>query len=164
VAYQLTNDEAAEVVALVREELREMSHEIAATDNSRYRSLLVERRGLLLDVVDRLTKAPGPDAPVENPRETVPPASGETDPGTWAVHIRFTEDESRTRADARMSARGISWHAWGRSRRNPADPDVPEVGEELAAARALFELSHQLVDAAAHGVESFEGHPVQIEV
>ena len=164
-AYQLTIDEAAEVVALVREELREMSHEIAATDNSRYRSLLVERRGLLLDVVDRLTKAPEPDAAPQGTIETIPPSSGEPDaPGTWAVQIHFTEDESRTRADARMNARGISWHAWGRSRRNPADPDVPEVGEELAAARALFELSHQLVDAAAHGVESFEGHPVQIEV
>jgi hypothetical protein len=42
------------------------------------------------------------------------------------------------------------------------DPDVPSIGEELAAARALADLSHQLVDAASHDVEAFEGHPVRL--
>jgi Domain of unknown function (DUF1876) len=38
------------------------------------------------------------------------------------------------------------------------------VGEELAIARALSELSHHLVDAAAQAIESFEGHPVRLTV
>jgi hypothetical protein len=148
--YQLTSDQSAEVVALVRQELRDMSYEIAATDNSRYRAILAERRALLMDVAERLT---GPAAP------QLPTGGGEA----WTVQVNFTEDENRTRADAWLSARGVTWHAWGRARRNPSDPDVPAVGEELAAARALSDLSHQLVDAAAHGVEEFEGHEVHLD-
>jgi hypothetical protein len=33
---------------------------------------------------------------------------------------------------------------------DPADREVPVVGDELAAARALTHLSHQLLQAAAH--------------
>ena len=80
----------------------------------------------------------------------------------WTVEVAFSEDEGQTRADARMRAAGREWHGWGRARRNPVDPDVPAIGEELAAARALSDLTHQLVHAAAEGVEGFEGHPVHL--
>lgn len=80
----------------------------------------------------------------------------------WTVEIVFTEDGDRTRADARLVAGPRSWHGWGRARRNPADPDIPAIGEELAAARALSDLSHQLVHTAAEGVEGFTGHPVHL--
>jgi hypothetical protein len=80
----------------------------------------------------------------------------------WTVEIVFTEDEDRTRADARLLAAERELHGWGRARRNPADPDIPAVGEELAAARALADLTHQLVHAAAERIEAFEGHPVQL--
>jgi Rv2632c-like len=36
------------------------------------------------------------------------------------------------------------------------------IGEELAAARALSDLSHQLLEAAAARIESFEGHRVNV--
>jgi hypothetical protein len=36
------------------------------------------------------------------------------------------------------------------------------VGQDLAAARALSDLSHQLLDAAAAQIEEFEGHPVKL--
>jgi len=39
---------------------------------------------------------------------------------------------------------------------------VPVIGEELAAARALSDLSHQLLHAAAARIEDFEGHPVKV--
>jgi hypothetical protein len=52
--------------------------------------------------------------------------------------------------------------ARGRARRNPRDPNVPVVGEELAAARALSDLSHQLLHAAAERIEAFEGRPVKV--
>jgi len=80
----------------------------------------------------------------------------------WTVEIMFTEDEDRTRADVRLRAGERQYAGWGRSRRNPADPDIPAVGEELAAARALADLSHQLVHAAADAIEGFEGHPVEL--
>jgi hypothetical protein len=155
--YQLSNDQAAEVASVLRESLREMSHEIAATDNPRYRAHLAERRAAMLDLVDTLT---GPPTSPSHAAVTEPDDAG----GQWSIDIRFSEGDTQTRADAHLRAGAISWHALGRSRRNPADPDVPAVGEELAAARALFELSHRLVDSAALGVETFEGHPVHLDV
>ncbi len=43
----------------------------------------------------------------------------------------------------------------GRSRRNPSDPSVPQVGEELAAARALHDLANHLTDDARVMIEAF---------
>ena len=40
----------------------------------------------------------------------------------------------------------------GTARRNPTDSDVPEIGDELATARALSDLAHQLLDAAAEDI------------
>jgi Domain of unknown function (DUF1876) len=82
----------------------------------------------------------------------------------WTVEVIFTEDEDRTRADARMNAGGRVLNGWGRARRNPTDPDVPVVGEELAAARALSDLANELVHEAARAVERFEGHPVGLRL
>lgn len=80
----------------------------------------------------------------------------------WTVEIIFTEDDDRTRADARLGAGTRVLNGWGRSRRNPLDPDVPAIGEELAAARALSDLSHQLVHEAAGTIERMEGHVVNL--
>jgi hypothetical protein len=40
------------------------------------------------------------------------------------------------------------------SRRNPSDESEPRIGDELAAARALSDLAHQLMAAAASDIES----------
>ncbi len=85
-----------------------------------------------------------------------------TEERVWTVEIVFTEDADRTRADAHLRAGPRLLHGWGRARRNPADPDVPAVGEELAAARALSDLTSQLVHEAALAIEGFEGHPVRL--
>lgn len=81
---------------------------------------------------------------------------------TWTVEIEFSEDEDKTRADARLTGCPEPVQGWGRARRNPDDPDVPAVGEEVAAARALSDLAHHLLDQAAHRIESWEGHPVNL--
>lgn len=78
-----------------------------------------------------------------------------TEQRIWTVEIVFSEDEDRTRADARLHAGPREFSGWGRSRRNPVDPDVPVVGEELAASRALAELAHQLVNEALDVIDSF---------
>ena len=72
------------------------------------------------------------------------------------------ETEDRTRADAILEFGGQRFHGWGQAKRSPEDPSVPVIGEELAAARALSDLSHQLVHAAADRIESFEGRPVDL--
>lgn len=79
---------------------------------------------------------------------------------TWTVEVFLTEDDDRTRADAIIETPAFRLHTWGRSRRNPTDPDVPLIGEEIAAARALSDLAHQLLDRAATLIEEREGsHP-----
>jgi len=81
---------------------------------------------------------------------------------SWLVNVSFTEDADRTRADAILEVGGRKFNGVGQAKRAPEDPSVPVIGEELAAARALSDLSHQLLEAAAERIESFEGHPVDV--
>jgi hypothetical protein len=85
-----------------------------------------------------------------------------TNPVTWRVTVVFTEHEDKTRADAILSGSPDELRGWGRARRNPADPDLPAVGEEVAAARALADLAHHLLDEAAHRIESWAGRPIDL--
>lgn len=80
----------------------------------------------------------------------------------WPVSIVFTEDGDHTRADAILELANERFHSFGQARRAPGDPRVPVIGEELAAARALADLSHQLLQAAADRIERFEGHKVKV--
>jgi len=82
---------------------------------------------------------------------------------SWQVAVAFTEDQDRTRADATLELASQRFHGFGQARRAPDDPNVPVIGQDLAAARALSDLSHQLLHAAAERIESFEGHPVNLE-
>jgi Domain of unknown function (DUF1876) len=83
---------------------------------------------------------------------------------TWTVQVDIDEHEDRTRAVARLRTDGDqSLTATGLARLNPADRNVPQIGDELAAARALSELSHRLLDVAARDIEQSSGvpaHPV----
>lgn len=80
----------------------------------------------------------------------------------WTIEVFLEEDESETEAKAVLRVGDRQLGGWGRARRNPHDPDRPRIGEELAAARALSELSHKLVDAAAAEIEESEGRRVQL--
>jgi hypothetical protein len=81
---------------------------------------------------------------------------------SWSVSITFTEVDNRTRADAVLELASQRFHGFGQAKRAPEDPNVPVVGQDLAAARALSELSHQLLQAAADRIEAAEGHPVKL--
>ena len=81
---------------------------------------------------------------------------------SWHVDVSFTEDADRTRADAILELASQKFHGFGQAKRAPRDPSVPVIGEELAAARALSDLSHQLLEAAADRIGSFEGHHVDV--
>ena len=81
---------------------------------------------------------------------------------TWHVGVTFTEEGDRTRADAILELASERFHGFGQAKRAPGDPSVPVIGEELAAARALSDLSHQLLQAAADRIEGFEGHSVKV--
>lgn len=80
----------------------------------------------------------------------------------WQVSVDFTEEGDRTRADARLELADARFHGYGQAKRAPEDPHVPAIGHDLAAARALSDLSHQLLHAAADRIEAFEGHSVKV--
>lgn len=80
----------------------------------------------------------------------------------WRVEIAFTEETERTRADAILELASQRFHGYGQAKRAPSDPSVPVIGQDLAAARALSDLSHQLLQAAAERIEQFEGRPVKV--
>lgn len=80
---------------------------------------------------------------------------------TWTVQVHLDEQGDDTFADAVLDAGGKSEiHGRGTSRRNPSDEVSPQIGDELAAARALSDLSHQLLSAAASDIESKTHSPV----
>lgn len=81
---------------------------------------------------------------------------------TGEIEITFTEDDRRTKAHASLGLRGITFVGTGYARRNPTDQNMPMVGEELAASRALADLSHQLLDAAAEVISEHEGRPAHL--
>ncbi len=81
---------------------------------------------------------------------------------TWTVEIRIAETPERTDATAILKMGDSECAARGQARRNPADENVPRIGEELATARALSDLSHKLLEESARIIEGHVGHPVQL--
>jgi Domain of unknown function (DUF1876) len=72
---------------------------------------------------------------------------------SWPVEISLLEEDRETRAEARLTKDGAGVVGHGLARRNPADPEVTQIGEEIAAARALSDLAHQLLSDAAGQIE-----------
>lgn len=72
----------------------------------------------------------------------------------WTVQVQLTESDSQTHAQAVLhSGADRELHGSGVARKNPADVNVPEIGDELATARALADLAHRLLEAAAGDIE-----------
>ena len=77
----------------------------------------------------------------------------------WTLEIAIGENADETEAQARLRVDDTEMEGWGRARRRPGDPERRRVGEELAVARALSDLSHRLVDAALAEIEGSERRP-----
>lgn len=78
----------------------------------------------------------------------------------WTVDIYLGEQDGTTYAEARLHTRDATGlRGKGTARCNPADVDVPEIGDELAAARALSDLAHHLLVAAADDIEGVTRKP-----
>ncbi|GAA1162900.1 DUF1876 domain-containing protein [Streptomyces hebeiensis] len=76
----------------------------------------------------------------------------------WNAQIDITEDGDETRARAVLNT-GETSHVVGRgvARRNPVDRTVPEIGDELAASRALEDLAIRLHDVASDDIVQLAG-------
>lgn len=82
---------------------------------------------------------------------------------SWSVRIDLGEHDGKTRAIAHLhTGDRTSLIGTGLARLNPADPNVPEIGDELAAARALSQLAHALLEAAADDISDVLHKPVEL--
>lgn len=88
---------------------------------------------------------------------------------TWHVVIElFDADDIEpfgtvTTAHARLTtSSGTSLEGFGRARRHPHDPPVREIGEELAAARALRDLADRLLGATSDDIALIEHRQIHL--
>jgi hypothetical protein len=74
---------------------------------------------------------------------------------SWNVELDFREDVDHTRATAILrTPGGRELRGHGQAKRNPADRPQPVIGEEVAGARALSALAHELLEFAAGEIEA----------
>ncbi|MCF3132365.1 DUF1876 domain-containing protein [Streptomyces olivochromogenes] len=76
----------------------------------------------------------------------------------WTVQIFITEDGDDTQARAVLTTRDTATVTGrGHARRNPLDRPIPEIGDELAASRALEDLAVRLHDVASDDIVQLTG-------
>lgn len=81
---------------------------------------------------------------------------------TWTAEIVLEETVDHTDAFVTLRIGDAECTAEGHARRNPQDPSVPRIGEELATARALSALSSKLLEESAQILERHLGHEVHL--
>jgi hypothetical protein len=106
---------------------------------------------------------PGPDAHIERGAAAGPAERASSGAHTWRVQVTLTHEGAETTAQAVLVA-GSPDHLGtvGRSRRNPEDGPVEEIGDEVAVARALRRLADRLIDTAEEQIEDSTGRPARV--
>ncbi|MBT2385837.1 dsRBD fold-containing protein [Streptomyces sp. ISL-11] len=77
----------------------------------------------------------------------------------WQVRLHLSEEEGTTKAQATLETGTTTTTGRGVAKCAPQDRDVPAIGDELAAGRALRDLGEQLVHIAEHDVEAVGAAP-----
>jgi hypothetical protein len=121
---------------------------------------------------------PGPDAHVSH-HESLEPGSSATAQTAgsggvpaatppqhvknWRVDLYLVEQDAATMAHAVLHTDApTALDSRGETRRNPSDVDIPEIGDEVAAARALRRLADRLLGVASDDIEAIEAHEVHL--
>ncbi|MFD7693386.1 DUF1876 domain-containing protein [Streptomyces sp. NPDC059805] len=80
------------------------------------------------------------------------------DDKNWTVRIHITEDGDDTLAEAVLTTPDTSTVTGrGAAHRNPVDRSVPEIGDELAACRALEDLALRLHEVTSDDIVALAG-------
>ncbi|GGO90473.1 DUF1876 domain-containing protein [Wenjunlia tyrosinilytica] len=74
----------------------------------------------------------------------------------WKVRLYLFEEEGTTKARMTVDTGATVLTGRGAARCNPCDADVPEIGDELAAGRAMDDLAHQFLSAAERDIAGVE--------
>jgi Domain of unknown function (DUF1876) len=83
---------------------------------------------------------------------------------SWPVEISLHEQDGKTQAVARLTNQDLGMIGHGLARRNPHDQEVTQIGEEIAAARALCDLARQLLDEAVWQIEGITHERAHLSV
>ena len=77
----------------------------------------------------------------------------------WGIQIEISESGNDTHVRAMLATmNGTTIEGIGHARRNPHDRLVPEIGDELAAGRALIDLGSRLVQIAGTDIAKSAAH------
>lgn len=80
----------------------------------------------------------------------------------WTVEVAIDEYPKHTRAVATLRREDQELIGTGLAHRNPADLDIPSIGDELAVARALTDLADRLFSETASDINDITHEPVII--
>lgn len=117
---------------------------------------------------------PGVDARLTSTAAFEPAVPGGADTGpaggdvprhirSWTLSVDVFEEGLDTSAHAVLRTDAPEpLEAHGAAHRRAADPDVPEIGDEIAVARALRHLADRLLGTAADDIQALEGRPVHL--
>jgi hypothetical protein len=81
----------------------------------------------------------------------------------WSITVDIDEDEDSTLAHLTLSTpAGHVVTGVGHAQRNPHDPRVPEIGDELAVARALRNLAERLLHTTERDISGATGEQAHL--
>jgi hypothetical protein len=117
--------------------------------NDGHTGLLYPGPGSVLRVI-----SPGdPTSHIPAPRPRSGPASGADRVHEWTIRVSILEGEDTTATAVLLTDAPGELRTTGASHRSARDPAIPQIGGDVAVARALHHLADQLLDAATHAIE-----------
>ncbi|MFF4713218.1 DUF1876 domain-containing protein [Streptomyces eurythermus] len=76
----------------------------------------------------------------------------------WKIRLHlFEDDDGTTKAHAVLDTGSMALTGHGTAHCHPADANVPEIGDEMAAGRAMNDLAQQLLNIAECDIEGMGG-------
>ena len=113
---------------------------------------------------------PGPDAHVQHyagqpapPSLVTPATAAKPTIRTWRIDLRLFELDGETDARAVLVTDSVlPLETAGKAQLSSHDVDIPWIGDEIAAARALHRLADRMLQEATETIEAREGHRVAI--
>jgi hypothetical protein len=109
---------------------------------------------------------PGPDARVEHTGASTA-TEDEVSPArhvrTWHIEVQLYESDRECTAHAVLrSGEAPPLHSDGQARRREGEPNIPEIGDEIAAARALHHLGDLLLATASGDLSAALHYPTTL--
>ncbi|GAA2006800.1 DUF1876 domain-containing protein [Catenulispora subtropica] len=81
----------------------------------------------------------------------------------WPIRLYFFEEDGRTQARVWLKPGVSTLEAVGEALCEPGEFDVPEIGDEVAAGRALVALGEKLLRSSETDIEDLRGTAVHID-